>query len=320
MNITTIYRGLLLLTIAFCVFHTDSLQAQKITFENQDYKAISVYDTWEESPFRTGKLKGNCIITENFLRKESPNQSSRMLAVQRSRYGSNTFGARIDLKQTFELTTAYKYVHVMIYKPTTGRVMLVGLGKRKERAGQSPEAEQFWALATDIVQADTWTDAVFAIKGNGGIDIHSLVVVPDCESPHNLKEDYMCYIDEIEINNNSKPRFIPNNISETSKASGVTSTNCTISNANRNGEVVSATDGAQLVRYTNPSGMDFRIRMNPERGFTYSGITVRYTKDGSKQREEITFEKKLFDNDEFTIPGKYMIGDVEIEGLFVEKK
>lgn len=190
-----------------------SANAQKITFDTQDYKQLGVYDTWAESPFRTGKLKGNVGITTNFLNQDdpitgaSPNQSSKMLAVQRSRFGSNTFGARIDLNETFELTTSYKYVHVMIYKPTAGRVMLVGLGKRKERAGQSPEAEQFWALGSTKVQANTWTDAVFAIKGNGGIDIYSLVVVPDCESPHELTSDYLCYIDEIEVNNSVTPRF-----------------------------------------------------------------------------------------------------------------
>ena len=29
-----------------------------ITFDSEDYKSISVYDKWEESPFRTGVLTG----------------------------------------------------------------------------------------------------------------------------------------------------------------------------------------------------------------------------------------------------------------------
>ena len=36
--------------------------AQEITFESEDYKAIGVYDSWEESPFRTGTLKGNAAV------------------------------------------------------------------------------------------------------------------------------------------------------------------------------------------------------------------------------------------------------------------
>ena len=52
----------------------------------------------------------------------------QVLGFQRSRYGSNTFGARIDLKQPFALTKETKYVHVMIHKPKAGRTMLIGLG------------------------------------------------------------------------------------------------------------------------------------------------------------------------------------------------
>jgi hypothetical protein len=167
----------------------------KITFESQDYKSIGVYDTWEASPFRTGDLKGNYDVIDNHLQYvdeqlgEAPNASSKILAVQRSRFGSNTFGVRIDLNETFKLTPTTKYVHVMVYRPYGGRVMVVGLGKRTERLDQSPEAEQFWAMSTTNIGADKWQDVVLPIKGNGGIDIYSLVVVPDCESPHNYTED-----------------------------------------------------------------------------------------------------------------------------------
>lgn len=187
--------------------------AQSITFDTDDYKAIGVYDSWEESPFRTGELEGNVAVVSNHLNQEDEelgyvvNGTDNILGFQRSRYGSNLFGARIDLNETFELTTTEQYVHVMIHKPTEGRVMLIGLGKRTERAGQSEETEQFWELSTLTMSANEWCDAVFAIKGAGGIDIYSLVVVPDCESPHELTEDYAVYIDEIEINDDSSPRF-----------------------------------------------------------------------------------------------------------------
>lgn len=186
-----------------------------INFEDAAaYKALGVYDTWSDSPFRTGKLSGNVkVITNELTQKDdildiAPNASEKMLALQRSRFGSNTFGARIDLAQPFELTKAVKYVHVMLHKPVAGRVMLIGLGKRKDRTKQSEETEQFWELAKSTITPEKWSDAVFAIKGAGGIDIHSLVVVPDCESPHALAADYAVYIDEIEINDSPLPRVI----------------------------------------------------------------------------------------------------------------
>lgn len=194
-----------------------TLSAQSITnFEEkageENYTRLGVYDAWPESPFRIQKgaatplLEGNVRVLENTIGDDG-NSTPKMLMVQRSRYGSNQFGARIDLKETFELTTQTKYVHVMIKKDKPGRVLLIGLGKRKDRTGQSPETQQFWALSSRTIEPGVWNDAVFAIKGNGGIDIHSLVIVPDCESTHDLQEDFLAYIDEIEVNNSSLPRF-----------------------------------------------------------------------------------------------------------------
>ena len=188
--------------------------AQTVTFEKADYKALGIYDTWEESPFRKGLLKGNYAIVDNFLTDEeeilgmAPNTSRKILAVQRSRFGSNTFGVRIDLNEPFELTPQTKYLHVMVNRPYHGRVMVVGLGKRRDRAGQSPETEQFWAMSTTAIAANKWQDVVLPIKGNGGIDIFSLVVVPDCESPHNETEDRICYIDNIEVNDVPTSKFV----------------------------------------------------------------------------------------------------------------
>lgn len=183
-----------------------TVSAQGINFETKDYKSIGVYDTWEQSPFRTGVLQGRALVVDNpDLRPDDamgqvPNASARVLAVQRSRYGSNTFGVRIDLNQCFELTPTTQYVHVMIHKPKAGRVMLVGLGKRRERMAQSNETEQFWVQSVTTVTPDMWCDAVFPIKGAEGIDIYSLVVVPYLESSHQLTEDFMAYVDDIVIN------------------------------------------------------------------------------------------------------------------------
>ena len=190
-----------------------SAAAQTITFDTEDYASLGVYDTWEESPFRTGKLSGNVAVIDNHLNQvdeqlgTAPNPSSKILAVQRSRFGSNTFGALVKLNETFELTPTTKYLHLMVNRPYAGRVMVVGLGKRRDRAGQSPMTEQFWAMTMSNIPANRWQDIVLPIKGNGGIDINSLVIIPDCESPHAYTADEMCYIDNIEINDNSQVRF-----------------------------------------------------------------------------------------------------------------
>ncbi len=467
-----------------------------ITFEEQDYKALGVYDTWEESPFRTGKLNGNYAVIDNHLTyvdeqlEVAPNDSKKILAIQRSRFGSNTFGVRIDLNETFELTPTTKYIHVMVHRPYGGRVMVVGLGKRTERQGQSPETEQFWAMSTTNVGAGKWQDVVLPIKGNGGIDIYSLVVVPDCESPHNYSEDAICYIDNIEVNDNPQSKFIygyypvsfdkgqlytrsdrhvngvgivsadgtqnftapskPNTVyvdmtanelraragekvtpkinysgswmhgyvyldtnndgkfqydmnddntvpegseimaysyyeGKNSTGASVSNSNvlpppaftipaglengyyrmrfkvdwdcidpagnvdqgnsiisngggiidirlnvhgdyCNVNDANRNGEVLAA-DGTKLVKYQAEFGKPFTIKMNPEQGFEYAGIVVKYGYNlggdsivhDNLQWQKVRISRELFVNDEYTIPAEYMIGDVEIEGLFIEE-
>lgn len=467
-----------------------------ITFEEQDYKALGVYDTWEESPFRTGKLNGNYAVIDNHLSyvdeqlEVAPNDSKKILAIQRSRFGSNTFGVRIDLNETFELTPTTKYIHVMVHRPYGGRVMVVGLGKRTERQGQSPETEQFWAMSTTNVGADKWQDVVLPIKGNGGIDIYSLVVVPDCESPHNYSEDAICYIDNIEVNDNPLSKFVygyypvsfdkgqlytrsdrhvngvgivsgdgtqnftspskPNTVyvdmtanelraragekvtpkinysgswmhgyvyldtnndgkflydmnddntvpegseimaysyykGKNSTGASVSNNNvlpppaftipaglengyyrlrfkvdwdcidpagnidqgnsiidngggiidvrlnihgdyCNVNDANRNGEVLAA-DGTKLVKYQAEFGKPFTIKMNPEQGFEYAGIVVKYGYNlggdsivhDNLQWQKVRISRELFVNDEYTIPAEYMIGDVEVEGLFIEE-
>lgn len=477
-----------------------SAAAQSIQFEEQDYKKLGTYDTWEASPFRKGTMKGNFAVIDNHLKGvdeelgKAPNASNKILAIQRSRFGSNTFGVRIDLKETFELTPQTRYLHVMVNRPYGGRIMVVGLGKRKDRSGQSAETEQFWAMSTKKVGADRWLDVVLPIKGNGGIDIYSLVVVPDCESPHNYTADHMCYVDNIDINDDPNPKFVygyypinfeptlenkrndrfltgiqlegssdklqkaeisgskhlfynqinsttftakagdtvtpkfiytgqwmngyvyldannngkfdvpvsedgtlgtPNEAVAYSQYKGKNSAgaavsnknvlnppsftipqdlkpgyyrmrykvdwdaidpagsldsknpltgngggimdirlnihgdHCSVSDANRNGEVLSAKDGQKLSSYQAEFGKPFTIRMHPEKGFEYSGIIVKHgyhlnadslDNHGNLQWEKVHFERQQFnDKHEFTIPGKYMDGEVEIEGLFIEE-
>lgn len=200
--------------LLFCtsLLHAQTTEEVRIDFENQNYKALGVYDTWKKSPFRSQNkqaavLEGNVQVVSNIdknydeILKATPNASNNVLGFQRSRFGSNTFGARIDLKKPFALTKETKYVHVMIHKPKAGRTMLIGLGKRTDRAGQSVDTEQFWELSTREIEPNKWVDAVFPVKGAGGIEIHSLVVVVDCEDTNGLKDDFLAYIDNIVVNN-----------------------------------------------------------------------------------------------------------------------
>ena len=183
-----------------------------IDFETADsYKSIGVYDTWENSPFQTGALTGNVAVVDNPYKVSDDllgdiNSSDKVLGFQRSRYGSNTFGARIELNTPLDLTPKTVYAHVKLYRPKTGRVMLIGLGKRVDRPSQPETVVQFNQISTNAIGTDKWYDAVFPISAAKGVQIHSFVVVTDCESTHNLNADYVAYIDDIEVSNSSLPR------------------------------------------------------------------------------------------------------------------
>ena len=199
-----------------------------ITFDSDDYKSIAVYDKWEESPFRSGVLSGNAAVTDNpdvsvdEVMGVAPNATSKVLALQRSRFGSNTFGVRIDLKEPIRMTKQLQYIHIMTHlkdKPADSRFMVIGLGKRIEDSWnwQTGEEEQFWAVTnTNLAAKDGWQDVVVSFKGfsyskeenaNSGIDIYSLVLVPDVRSPHADNADWVAYFDEIVIDDNPEKRF-----------------------------------------------------------------------------------------------------------------
>ncbi len=68
-----------------------TVSAQGINFETNDYQRIGVYDTWQESPFRTGRLEGRALVVDTPDQRpddamgQVPNATARVLAVQRSR-------------------------------------------------------------------------------------------------------------------------------------------------------------------------------------------------------------------------------------------
>lgn len=124
-----ILSALLLSTMAISGFSQDI-----INFEEQNHKAVSVYDYWENSPFRTGKLEGQFEIVNNPVKEEGTNNSDKVLSFTRSRYGSHLYGARIDLKEPIQLSSTASYFHVLIKTPNKGNVALIGLGKRDDWA------------------------------------------------------------------------------------------------------------------------------------------------------------------------------------------
>ena len=199
-----------------------------ITFDTKDYAKISVYDPWEESPFRQGILKGNAGVADNpdkgidKVLGVAPNPTNKVVAFQRSRHGGNAFGVRIDLKKPIRVTKQLQYIHVMAYlkdKPADSRMMVMGLGKRLEKSWswQTGEDEQFWALTNAPVKAkEGWQDIVVSFKGfsypkeenaNSGIEIHSLIIVPDLRSPHADTSDWVAYFDEIVVDSHPELRF-----------------------------------------------------------------------------------------------------------------
>lgn len=172
--------------------------------------SVSVFDTWESSPFRTGKLKGNIKVIDNPFKvvdeiTGNGNQSDKVLAFQRSRFGSSTFCARVELAKPLALTPKTQYVHVKIYTPKAEKIMLFALGKRADRADQSKDVVQVEANCISSIKANKWCDAVFAISSAPGVNIHSFLIIPDLQSTHNLAQDFAVYVDDIEVNNTSMP-------------------------------------------------------------------------------------------------------------------
>uniref|UniRef100_UPI003FF15639 glycoside hydrolase family 16 protein n=1 Tax=Alloprevotella sp. TaxID=1872471 RepID=UPI003FF15639 len=183
-----------------------------IDFETTETQGAShsVFDTWEDSPFRTNKLKGNVKIVNNPYKvvdeiTQAGNTSEKVLAFQRSRYGSNTFGVRVGLKTPIRLTPQTQYVHVKMYTPKTGHIMLFALGRRDDRPDQTEDIVQVEANCISTLKANKWCDAVFAISSAPGVSIHSLLIAPDVQSTHDLNDDFAVYVDDIEVNNSSTP-------------------------------------------------------------------------------------------------------------------
>ncbi len=305
-----------------------------ISFEDDSqYESLGVYDSWIESPFRTGELSGNVKVITNELTDENPitgtasNPSSKILAFQRSRWGGNLFGARINLTTPLLLSPTPQYAHVFIHKENAGRVMLIGLGRRTERPHQQ-ETEQFNSLSIQKVGTGEWYDAVFPIQSAKGVEIHSLVVIPDCESPHNLDRDFVAYIDEIVINNSAEARIDTRHHPTDADTHPKPGNQVKIYRANTtdgglNGDILQA-DGSPFTTQNIPLGEPHTIRVQPAPGFKLSHLIIRHGQNleeacvtnGIIQYKEEKVPASEFIDNSYTIPAQFIDGDVRIIPYF----
>lgn len=180
-------------------------QDYECSFEAGGYKAVSTYDTWEESPFRTGQLAGQAAVIDN-PHRDAINGTGRVLAFHRSQWGSHLYGARVDLQTPQPFAASPRYLHVMIHKPARGKAALVVLGKRSAWAGQSPETVQLVTPSLNEIEGGKWCDAVFMVRGNTNAEVHSFVIAPDTERNPASQGSYTALIDNIVLNDDPTPR------------------------------------------------------------------------------------------------------------------
>lgn len=287
------------------------------------YASIGVYDTWENSPFRNGGMKGNVKVVDNHLvaadsiRGFVPNASRRILALQRSRFGSNTFGALVGLREPFAQTKKTQYVHVKIYSPKSSPAMLIGLGNRDDRPGQSAMTEQFWSKSTQPIVAGQWNDLVFPVSGANGVTIRNLLVVADATSPHNLSGDFAVYIDDITLSGDSRPFFTTSAKSavktfaigdRVSLSRGVDELG-----GGLNGDILLA-DGSAVTGKTAEYGKPLRVKAVPAPGFKFSKLVIRHGGNPAGEKSvdytETTIMTSQFKDGECMIPASIVNGDM----------
>lgn len=310
--------------------------AQNINFETDTPKAVSAYDYWEMSPFRTGKLEGQFEVIDNPAKDRYTNSTEKVLAFKRSRFGSNLYGARIDLKTPVQLSVIPSYIHVMLRTPHNSRPAIIGLGKRKDWDKQDSGTFQFVKASENIIPANKWTDAVFMIKGNEAVELHSIVVIPDTRSMLPEENDYIVFIDEIVHNNDCKERSGNDNenmVPGKNRCVTEDAENCPAITEDTNSIHVNETahirlnitarmchvytvDGKQLPE-TIPSGKDYTFIVKMDSDYRFRGLRIRrrhYSENGRSFWKDniLTLEK----DGQVTIPAEYTDGDMFVEILF----
>lgn len=191
-----------------------SLQAQTLNFETEATgTSLGVYDSWAASPFRMGSLSGFAQVAANPAPGVAPhlgyapNASAQVAAYRYSPMGSNRCGLRIDLQEPVSMNGSYQYLHTLVYAPVDCHMLVMGLGRDRNYPQFSAETEQFWSLSANTTYADKWTELTFIVYANPAVDIHSLVLVPCPQRAELYPNEFLCYFDQIEINDNPLRQF-----------------------------------------------------------------------------------------------------------------
>ncbi len=185
-----------LLTLSISTLYADTIVS---TFENGLTPGTVFVDEWEDSPFNTGKCVNNTVEVVDNPYVSDENSSKKVLHYVRPYYAGDRNGVEIKLENSFLLSTAEKYLHVLVCKPNTSRIVATAIDKYNN-------VMQVITKSSNEARANEWTDMVFAMKGNG-YEIDRIRIYPDCEpSVNRLDGDIDIYIDEIVYNNSNIPR------------------------------------------------------------------------------------------------------------------
>ena len=296
---------------------------ENISFENNDCKAVSTYDQWKDSPFNTGKLEGQVAVIDNPYVEEQTNNSAKVLAFNRSRYGSHLYGAKVELNSPVRLSKEPVYLHVMVRSPQSGKITILALGKRHGWNSQSNSTFQIARTSLENVTADKWTDAVFKLTGNEEAEIHSLVLVPDNKSMTEKDKDYVVYFDEIMLSNDDTPRFQTEGSSTESNHEMKHPETVSIAFNSRMCNI-SAVNGGPVPE-TIPFGKDYTFNIQMDDDYVITGLKIKHGFNLSgeqfinkrQQWKEDTIN--LSKDGKITIPAKYIDGDINIEVLFTNR-
>ena len=125
-----------------------------------------------------------------------------------------------------------------------------------------------------------------------------------------MKQDAVVYIDDINIHLTNAPRIT------LKKDAGATKQKAhsdfvSVTEANRNG-MVTAADGTTLNNHKVAYGKAFKVKMVPAPGFTYGDFTITH----GDQIENVK-KTAIAKDGTYTIPAKWMDGNVTIECIFI---
>ena len=207
----------------------------------------------------------------------------------------------------------------------------IGLGKRIEDSWswQTGEEEQFWAVTNvNVAPKDGWQDVVVSFKGfsyskaenaNSGIDIYSLVIVPDVRSPHADQNDWVAYFDEIVVDNNPDKRFSTDKYALTYdkdaartrkdrslNSVGLTSAGVNYTSAANTGKVY--TDNTTLSVFSAKAGTQVQPTFNYSGSWMSAYVYVDWNKNG-KFEYTINDNGTPADGSEIVSYSAYMVGD-----------